>query len=335
VLSPSHLLSFLLLLLLLQPPTTPHREKKRKSTPVKRAAPSVRDRSNSSIKEQNSNSHLSDPRSNRSRSKTPNSPVPAVVEHARNRKNTASVVGTRLIDDFFSAAVSNPKKRRTEQSTDTHEIQVEDLQRKCRELEQSLQDKEDQLKAISNNRTILHVALETALQKKEQELKSLHQTKAAYESKCRGVVEGLMREQSHREALQVREKLATDGARLGRLVQARTGMRSVETWEDGYASKDLRKRKQDLANKRSLLEKRYNGAKDDLEKNGKGKPARLDDIEAFESAKYHLQSLKADERTLVEEEKRLSDEKCAHIRALKRVASEDASRFNTRPKVCI
>jgi hypothetical protein len=40
------------------------------------------------------------------------------------------------------------------------------------------------------------------------------------------------------------------------------------------------------------------------------------------------------ERELAEEEMALNDEKGAHIRALKRVASEDASRFRTRPKVC-
>ena len=59
----------------------------------------------------------------------------------------------------------------------------------------------------------------------------------------------------------------------------------------------------------------------------------LDAMEAEESVTTHLSMLHKKEVELAEEERTLRAEKEAHIRELKRVASEDASRFKSRPKV--
>jgi tousled-like kinase len=59
----------------------------------------------------------------------------------------------------------------------------------------------------------------------------------------------------------------------------------------------------------------------------------LEAMEAFESVRFHLSNVRRQEKELVLEDQTLNDEKCAHIRALKRVASEDSSRFRSRPKL--
>ena len=61
--------------------------------------------------------------------------------------------------------------------------------------------------------------------------------------------------------------------------------------------------------------------------------SKLDAVEALESVRFHLDTVQRKLKDLEEEEQRLQDEKVAHIRALKRLASEDGSRFRTRPKV--
>ena len=101
----------------------------------------------------------------------------------------------------------------------------------------------------------------------------------------------------------------------------------MEVWEEGYATKELEGRKTKLKEKRQVLQDRWEQHKQ------KSYASALDELEAKESIERHLQNLLEVEEELVEEEKNLNDEKGAHIRALKRVASEDASRFRSRPKV--
>jgi tousled-like kinase len=59
----------------------------------------------------------------------------------------------------------------------------------------------------------------------------------------------------------------------------------------------------------------------------------FDAREAIELVRFHLDTVRLQEHELAKEELALNDEKGAHIRALKRVASEDASRFRSRPKL--
>jgi tousled-like kinase len=169
-------------------------------------------------------------------------------------------------------------------------------------------------------------------------------------------LEDLSRSDAAREARELRERLATDGARLGKIVYTRAGMRSVETWEDGRASKQLMLRKTVLQEKRRTLEQRQTAAKRVIKQVEESKENQsdvsassdhdetdlvggihvrtpLEAMEAFESVRFHLSNVRRQEKELVLEDQTLNDEKCAHIRALKRVASEDSSRFRSRPKV--
>jgi tousled-like kinase len=173
------------------------------------------------------------------------------------------------------------------------------------------------------------------------------------QSNSRRVLEDLSRSDAAREARELRERLATDGARLGRIVYTRAGMRSVETWEDGRASKELLKRKTALQEKRLVLEQRQTAAKRVIKQVEESKENQsdasdpddtdlvggihvrtpLEAMECFESVRFHLSNVRRQEKELVLEDQTLNDEKCAHIRALKRVASEDSSRFRSRPKL--
>jgi hypothetical protein len=104
-------------------------------------------------------------------------------------------------------------------------------------------------------------------------------------------------------------------------------MRALESWEEGYATKNLEQHKQDLKKKRKALEQRLHGS------TNKENQTQLEALEAKEAIQMHLENFRVTEQELKDEENALNDEKGAHVRALKRVASEDASRFRPRPKV--
>jgi hypothetical protein len=242
----------------------------------------------------------------------------------------------------------------------------------CQQLQRDLHDKNEQIKAITDNRTIYQTALSSALTKTKAELAAAQQKLQVHTQETSLVMEDLLRWKSSRQAKELREKLAADGARLGRIVVSRAGMRAMESWEEGHATKDLEHRKLELQAKRHTLEKRLASirasggesssgatttttttttptredankenrnrqgqeAEEDGNDNALGRTA-LELMEAKEAIRMHLDNLKRSERELKEEEQALNDEKGAHIRALKQVASEDSSRFRSRPKVCV
>ncbi len=318
---------------------------KRKSAAPKRKHASIKDRSQ--INTTNSNSNLGTHEVSKKRKEEPVTRSLNISETSRDRSNpsrslTTNIattkratvpVNNRSIHDFFSL---NKKKDLLEGSDSTTMMMMTandaaiDWAAKCNKLQQLLQDKEEQLKAVTNNKTILHTALQSALEKTKMELTAT-KAKIAEKDACTSkVLEDLLRWKSNQQAKELREKLAADGARLGRIVYARTGMRALESWEEGYATKDLEQRKLTLAKKRQTFEQRAETI-NDKENTPEGSP--LEVMEARESIRMHLENLSDQEAELAHEEQALNDEKGAHIRALKRVASEDASRFRSRPKV--
>lgn len=260
-------------------------------------------------------------------------------------------------------ATSTP--RRTE-NADATALTIDHLQQQLRDLQRACDDKDEQLKAVSNNRTILHSALQAAVRQRDQELADLQESSSEREARTLRVLEDLVRTDACQEARELRQKLAADGARLGRIVAAPAPSRGpprllmqravVESWEDGHASKQLQQKRSQLHAKRVVLEERQRAAVQaeqrvlqlqahqqvQGEKDGDdddsvpvvgGMEIRtaLDAREAVESVNYLLSNLRQQEKELALEEQSLNDEKGDHIRALKRVASEDASRFRSRP----
>ncbi|KAL7570206.1 hypothetical protein ACA910_020634 [Epithemia clementina (nom. ined.)] len=266
-----------------------------------------------------------------------------------------------------AGALSPRKASHRKMSADAAEVDGPPMdlsvQKRIEELEKTCRDQEEQLKAVANNRTILHTALQSALDQREKEMKALKEKQAAWQSRSQNVLEEYVRAEATRSARLVREQLASDGARLGRLVYSRAGIRSaaVENWEEGHAICSLVQRKNAWKEKRKRLEQRYREAQKVAQqwlspskaatppgedrspsKNSQCRDdgrtsmgewplvqSKMDAVQAVESARFHLENLRKEERELLAEEQKLNDEKGAHIRALKRVASEDASRFRT------
>ncbi|KAI2505886.1 hypothetical protein MHU86_8582 [Fragilaria crotonensis] len=227
---------------------------KRKSVPVKRQQPSVV----AAIPGRGiSSPTISDPSRKRTRlnfapdesSKSPK----VLTEISSNSRSNPGKSGrkkapgdnNRKIDHFFSTV----KKHAIEASSNDSEPQpsndseLEMLRARCDELEKILKDKDDQLKAVSNNQTITNTALKASLCQREKELVDLKRSKELDTAKASRIIENLVRVESSRAAKELRQKLASDGARLGRITYTRAGLRTVESWEEGHASKLLQRRK--------------------------------------------------------------------------------------------
>mmetsp|Transcript_13032 Transcript_13032/g.19269 ORF Transcript_13032/g.19269 Transcript_13032/m.19269 type:complete len:887 (+) Transcript_13032:635-3295(+) len=263
------------------------------------------------------------------------------------------------IRDFFGKKTPDPEtppagRRSLSVLTDSSSLEkngtkeLERLRIQCQQLEKLVHDRDEQLKAVANNQTIMHHSLKVALTRREAEMEQLKQESEQRTVTAQKCLEEMIRADCAREAKELREKLASDGARLGRLVYTRAGLHTVESWEDGHASKALKRRRVELKQKREELEERQRvarravkriemgeGMEQAEETTAGGLPVTnsLDAMEAEESVRWHLANLRQQEVELGEEEVALQAEKSAHVRALKRVASEDLSRFKARPKL--
>jgi vacuolar-type H+-ATPase subunit I/STV1 len=265
----------------------------------------------------------------------------------KDKENKKQVVNNAKINQFFAAMKKNVRsdgKTEPETMSETSSAEVEALRARCQELEQSCKEMEGQLKAVSNNQTIMHTALKAALCKREKELEELKKKSEEHRVKTSRVLEEFIRQESAREATQLRQQLASDGARLGRITYTRAGMRAVEAWEEGHASKALQQRRIELESRKQYLAELEQSVEESAKLLSEGKKVTeivagvtLSDplaiVEAKESVRLHLVQLHDEWGKLTEEEHKLNAEKAEHIRALKRVASEDASRFRPRPKV--
>jgi hypothetical protein len=206
--------------------------------------------------------------------------------------------------------------------------EIEHLKSVISQLTESLNEKSSQLKAVSNNQTIIHAQLKKSLQQKEEEIQSLKEEMKRKNVKIRDKLEEMIRKESAREHAELRQKLASDGARLGRWIYNWVGMRRETVWEDGSAFKACEKKKKELLRKRSILEHRL--------REGSAAAHNLDPMEREEfeqSIRIHLHELQRAEMELKQEEDALHVEKNAHKLALKQVANEDYSHFKTKPKV--
>jgi len=295
---------------------------------------------------------------------------------------TASTVGTHqsssssseIVHSTTSSGTSTKNPATATAAASAAALVTEQWQTKYSALQQQLQDKEEQLKAVTGNKTILHTALQQALTKTRKELQDLHDTTTQERTQRNAILEETLRWKFHKQAQDLRVHLSQDGNRLGKIVSTRAGMRVIDTWEEGSASKDWQARKEDWVKKhRTLLERQdhlkqrlktqqqqqqqqqeqeqqqpppdggiHNNNNDNNNNNDKVNNnntammmilSSLEIQEAKESIQMHLETLCREEQELLQEEKTLNEEKSEHIRALKRVASEDASGFRAHPKL--
>ena len=251
-----------------------------------------------------------------------------------------------------------------QQTTQQMGVLVEQMRQRCETLEQTIKEKDLQLQTVQSNRTILHTSLKSALEKKEQELQDLRRTMEERLGAMEKVLEYYIRKDKALELKELRHSLASNSARLGRFVYTRTLHGTVESWESGEAMMALKRQREELKIKREILEQRQKDAKKaskrvmkeqqqhttdsmpppppvtiSLPSNGENAVGgllvqdELDAMEAEESVKMHLNTIKQQELKLAEDEKVLNAETAAHIRSLKRLANEDDSRFRKISKV--
>lgn len=197
-------------------------------------------------------------------------------------------------------------------------------------LNQSLEEKTSQLKAVANNQTIIHAQLKNTLQKREEEIKQLEAGLMKKNELIKSALEVFIRKESAREQAELRQKIASDGARLGKWVYNWVGMRKETVWEDGSAMRLCQKKRQAIESKRKHLMKRLETGYDGLDSTD------LMEKESFEqSIRIHLEELDREQEQIKQEEDNLRLEKNAHRQALTQISNEDYSTFKSRPKVRI
>ena len=312
---------------------------------------------------------------------TSKSSGPSSDTRAKRKKLTS-----KTIDSSSSAAIpSAVAAAATSSQTETIE-ENNRLRAVISDLRSKLDEANSRNDAIRNNQTLISAELQRRLRRRESELV---ETQRSFETRMVGVMcamERLVREGSDRESLELRQRLATDGARLGRLVTTRVSsvgggggggpmtVRSshattmIETWEDGHAPLALRMRRNELRSRREGLEREWQEIRkvmdkaDDFtslslpssitnniqlgEEDGGNESSNsqtndemrvlndnLDRMEVMETMRMHLEELRKKEMELDSEERALNIEKRTHVRALKLVSNEDASKFRTRRKV--
>ncbi len=205
----------------------------------------------------------------------------------------ASTSSSKPVTNFSSSSTStsssSSKKINVTSSTSTHESseqqqqhQQQSLLREVKRLHAQLSNLQKQLEeanarnnSIKNNQTLTSANLQRQLKFVKAELEEVKLECNARQSKAMEAMETFVREESMREAKELRQTLASDGARLGRLISSRVGphhhhhhhgggmmgglvrsSQSIETWEDGHAPKMIKLRRSELKVEKERLEKR-------------------------------------------------------------------------------
>jgi len=174
------------------------------------------------------------------------------------KKKKASLKGSS--HNTTSKSMINDTTPHSEQSL--HEIKR--LHTQLSSLQKQLEEANARNNSIKNNQTLISANLQRQLKNQKSEMEQVRCENTTRMTKAVDIMERFVREESIREAKELRQKLASDGARLGRLVTSRVaggmGIRShatmIESWEDGHAPKMLKARKAELRAKREGLERR-------------------------------------------------------------------------------
>ena len=152
------------------------------------------------------------------------------------------------------------------------------------------------------------------------------------------VLEKLLREADHAEALHLRQESGLRAFDLGQVVIQRHGVgpQSVcrEMWADGQAMRRLKKEDVEHAKMKDELmqrRKKLRDARKESRSGGTVEADRLDNLAEEETISVQLAMLKKKEAKLADKKSALNVEKIMYIRGLKRIRDEDNSRFNKRP----
>jgi hypothetical protein len=269
-------------------------------------------------------------------------------EEPKSIRNSSEPPKPKNNNNSSSSLSATTHESSSQQQVD-HSRQLTDLQSQITTLQKQLSEATSHNLAIKNNQTMVTLQLSNSLKQRTAQLDSLKAESAEKMNKAMDVIESLVRQESVRKSLEIRQKLASDGGRLGRLVATRVHGGRIETWEDGNEPKLLKERRDGLRGKREKLERQWNELDKvestslsiislDAEVSNAHEQRPADDLErmeARETIRMHIDEVRRDEKKLDEEERALNIEKRAHVRMLKLVANEDGSKFRKREKVSV
>ncbi|CDS40273.1 serine:threonine protein kinase tousled [Echinococcus multilocularis] len=185
----------------------------------------------------------------------------------------------------------------------------------------------------SLQRRISELELENSAQKQTIALANEHSLKS------RQIIQDLLIEKSLLERKTTRQKVMDDRLRLGQFLTQRQGVHFEEKWVEGYRFKELDARRKSIEGIREEIErkrKQWNKRKPGSE-NKKNSKARWEEVsvdafyEQIEIYDLRKQMLAKEDKEIQSELERLDRERNLHIREIKRIANEDASRFKDHP----
>ncbi|CAB3994310.1 serine threonine- kinase tousled-like 2, partial [Paramuricea clavata] len=207
----------------------------------------------------------------------------------------------------------------------------------------SSQEKDKKIKELDtmNGNLVRQI---TELKKMEDKLKKTN-------DKCIEFIKDLLIDQSRQYKMKTKRDSMNNRLRLGQYVPTRQGAHFLETWEDGFSFKEIQKQqdainqqKEEIEKKKKLLTKRKPPATGKEKKNSKVGtdsefakppiPASLTPLEYYEQdeiLKLRAAYTKKEESDLAMELEKLERERNLHIREMKRLQSEDKSRFKDNP----
>jgi len=197
------------------------------------------------------------------------------------------------------------------------ETKINTLEKQLEETEKRRNEAEQQLEAL---RQELLQSRAQISQEAEHKSRQLDIIKSALEVSAR--------EAAVRAAREERKNLGNESFELGRLVY-RAGL-GRDTWEDGDADRQLRKKADILVKKKEALKKANAATKNQNKPCPHGFEA-LDFIAEEEFFKAKAAALRREESELSNERVELDLKKISHVRAWSRAKAEDTSRFRHRP----
>ncbi|KAJ0966358.1 hypothetical protein J5N97_027496 [Dioscorea zingiberensis] len=167
----------------------------------------------------------------------------------------------------------------------------------------------------------------------EKELRDLKDQDQQMKAKRIKILSDLLISVSKSERQEARMKIRQESLRLGNVGIIRAGTVISETWEDGQALKDIHSHLKSLLESKEAIEKHRKSLKKRQSDKGDGSDAETgmseeDFLIQDEIYKSRLASIKREEENALRERDRYELEKARHIREMKRIRDEDASRFN-------
>ena len=246
--------------------------------------------------------------------------------------------------------VENNKKLKSRKKIQVQDKkQQEDVSTKTTSVVTASSDDVERLKKeleiVKKSENLLRDEVKRLLLRNEESLKQYESKLKQKESAAAKIFEKVMRAKASRDALDARKKLASESVRLGEIVtvHSRSIRNSVtEIWKDGHAFKSLHEemgqlieRKESLEKQKKVLERERRGMLKEFKKLSDSEQEMwvepLEFVERQESVKEALGQLKDKELRISEDRKKLESEKKLHVREIKRIQSEDQSRFNKHP----